>query len=93
LEIFGRRVTELFVDVVPASFCCDELEEWYFKLFFYNFLLDWMEIMKKLREMPEEQHQELLLEYKEMGVFDKMFRFPRNRSESTERKVGGSEES
>lgn len=93
LEIFLRRVTELFVDVVPASFCCDELEEWYFKLHFYNFGLDWVDVMKKLREMPKEQHQALLLEYKEMGVFDKIFRFPKNRSESAERKVGESEES
>ena len=31
LEIFGRRATELFVGVVPATFYCDELEEWYFK--------------------------------------------------------------
>lgn len=91
LEILGRRATELFVEVIPASFCCDELEEWYFKLYFYNFGLDWMETMKKLREMPKEQHQELLLEYKEMGVLSKVFRFPRSRSESIERKVGGSD--
>ena len=32
------------------------------------FGLDWMETMKKLREMPKEQHEALLLEYKEMGV-------------------------
>jgi hypothetical protein len=29
LEIFGKKTTELFVEIVPASFCCDELEEWY----------------------------------------------------------------
>jgi hypothetical protein len=82
LEIFGRRVTELFVDVVPASFCCDELEEWYFKLYFYNFGLDWKEKMKELREMPKEQHQELLLEYKELGVFERVFRFSKSQSEA-----------
>jgi hypothetical protein len=43
LEIFGRRTMELFVEVMPASLCCDELEEWYFKIYFYNFWLDWLE--------------------------------------------------
>jgi hypothetical protein len=32
LEIFARRATELFVYIMPASLCCDELEEWYFKI-------------------------------------------------------------
>jgi hypothetical protein len=40
LEIFGKRATELFVEIAPASFCCDELETWYFKVYFYNFWLD-----------------------------------------------------
>ena len=54
LEIFGRRATELFVDVVPDSFCCDELEEWYFKVYFYNFWLDWMESIKELPQNAKE---------------------------------------
>jgi hypothetical protein len=37
LEIFGRRATELFVETLPASFCCDKLETLYFKVYFYNF--------------------------------------------------------
>ena len=53
LEIFARRAMELFVDVIPASLCCDELEEWYFKMYFYNFLFDWLESVQKLREMPK----------------------------------------
>jgi hypothetical protein len=32
LEIFARRTLELFVEVMPPSLCCDELEKWYFKL-------------------------------------------------------------
>ena len=60
LEIFARRATELFVDVMPASLCCDELEEWYFKLYFYNFLFDWLESVQRLREMPKERHDALL---------------------------------
>lgn len=78
LEIFGRRSMELFVEVMPATLCCDELEGWYFKLYFYNFLQDWFEMVSKLRDMPKEQHQALLLERKEMGMLDRVFRFPRS---------------
>jgi hypothetical protein len=77
LEIFGRRGMELFVEVIPASFCCDELEEWYFKLYFYNFWLDWMESIQQLRNMPKEQRDALLCERREMGLLDKVFRIPR----------------
>ena len=86
LEIFGRRATELFVEVVPASLCCDELELWYFKVYFHNFWLDWMESVKELREMPKEQHDALLCERKKMGLLDKVFRLPRNQPTPTEKK-------
>jgi hypothetical protein len=83
LEIFGKRATELFVEVAPASFCCDELEEWYFKLYFYNFMQDWIENVKDLRKMPKEQHEELLCERREMGMLDHVFRIPRSRPETS----------
>jgi hypothetical protein len=74
LEIFARRATELFVDVMPASLCCDELEEWYFKIYFYNFLYDWIESVQQLRELPKERYDALLGERREMGFLDKVFR-------------------
>jgi hypothetical protein len=77
LEIFGRRATELFVEIVPDSLCCDELEKWYFKLYFHNFWLDWMESIKEVREMPKEKREELLLERGEMGLLDRVFRLKR----------------
>ena len=77
LEIFGRRATELFVEMVPASFCCDELEEWYFKIYFHNFTLDWLEQVGQLREMPKEKRDALLLERREMGLLDRVFRLKR----------------
>jgi hypothetical protein len=80
LEIFGRRVTELFVEVVPDSFCCDELEKWYFKLYFYNFCLDWQESIQQLRKMPKDQYDALLCERREMGLLDRVFRLPKNHS-------------
>lgn len=82
LEIFARRATELFVDIMPASLCCDELEEWYFRLYFHNFLLDWTESIQKLREMPKERHDELLCERKEMGLLDRVFRLHRSQPRS-----------
>ena len=83
LEIFARHAMDLFVNVMPASLCCDELEGWYFKLYFYNFWLDWMESIQKLREMPKERREELLCERREMGMLDKVFRIPRSRPETT----------
>jgi hypothetical protein len=77
LEIFGRRATELFVEIVPDSLCCDELEKWYFKLYFYNFWLDWTDSINKLREMPKKQREALLFERREMGMLDRVFRLKR----------------
>jgi hypothetical protein len=85
LEIFGRRAMELFVEVIPDSFCCDELEEWYFKVYFYNFWLDWLESVEQLREMPKERHDALLYERREMGLLDKVFRIPRIQPETSKK--------
>jgi hypothetical protein len=79
LEVLGRRATELFVEVVPQSFCCDELETWYFRLYFYNFWLDWTEQIQTLRKMPKEQKSTLLVERREMGMLDRVFRFPKSK--------------
>lgn len=75
LEILGRRITELFVDSIPTLLLCDDLERWYFKLYYYNFWLDWKEKIKSVREMPEEQRNLVISDYRESGVFDMVFRF------------------
>ncbi|MGA3060169.1 MAG: hypothetical protein ABSD92_07335 [Candidatus Bathyarchaeia archaeon] len=77
LEIFARRATELFVYVMPASLCCDELEEWYFKIYFHNFMLDWLDQVDQLRKMPKEKRDALFAERKEMGMLDMVFRLKR----------------
>jgi hypothetical protein len=87
LEIFARRAMDLFVEVMPASLCCDELEEWYFKVYFYNFWLDWMESIEQLRKMPKEKRDALLLERREMGLLDKVFRIPRSQPETSKKKT------
>jgi hypothetical protein len=86
LEIFARRATELFVDVMPASLCCDELEEWYFKMYFYNFLFDWLESVEQVRKMPKERRDELISERREMGLLDRVFRLRRSQPETTKGK-------
>ena len=83
LEIFARRAVELFVGVMPASLCCDELEEWYFKMYFYNFLFDWLESIQKLREMPKERREALFCERREMGLLDRVFRLHRSQPETS----------
>jgi hypothetical protein len=85
LEIFGRRATELFVEIMPASLCCDELEEWYFKIYFYNFLYDWLESVQKVREMPKEKRDALILEHREMGLLDRVFRIKRYPPQTTQK--------
>ena len=85
LEIFAKRVTELFVDVMPASICSDELEEWYFRLYFFNFQCDWMETVKQLRDMPKERYDALLAERREMGLLDGVFWIHRNQVETKEK--------
>jgi hypothetical protein len=80
---------ELFVFIIPASVCCNELEEWYFRLYFHNFLLDWIESVQKLRDMPQKQQDELLAERREMGLLDRVFRLHRDQPEPKLRKKAG----
>jgi hypothetical protein len=88
LEIFGRRATELFVDIMPASLCCDELEEWYFKIYFHNFMLDWLEQVKQVREMPKEKREALISERKETGLLDRVFRLKRYPPTAVQKQIG-----
>ena len=72
---------------MPASLCCDELEEWYFKLYFYNFLYDWLESVQRLREMPKDRYDALFVERKEMGLLDRVFRIHRTPPDTTKEKT------
>ena len=75
LEVLGRRVTELYVETIPSLLCCDELERWYFKLYYYNFWLDWQEKLEEVRKMPQEHRETVISDYTKSGVFDILFRF------------------
>ena len=94
-EVTARRVVELFVDMIPNSLCCDELERWYFKLHFFNFLADFTDCYKRLRKWSEEERQEMLKLLEETGGTDKFFRFPRGyleRNSAEAKKVTEEEE-
>jgi hypothetical protein len=68
---------------MPATLCCDELEEWYFKMYFYNFLFDWLESVDQVRKMPKEKRDALISERREMGMLDRVFRLRRSQPETS----------
>jgi hypothetical protein len=77
LEIIFRRVLELFIFTVPKAFCWDEIEEWYFKLHFYNFFEDLEECLANVRRWSEKDRNEFLKDMKEHDMMNKVFRIPR----------------
>jgi hypothetical protein len=77
LEIVFRRVLELFLFTVPKAFCWNEIEEWYFKLHFYNFFEDLEECLERVRKWSEKDREEFLKDMKEHGMMNKVFRIPR----------------
>jgi hypothetical protein len=97
LEVIFRRVLELFMFTVPKAFCWDEIEEWYFKLHFFNFFEDLEECLANVRRWSEKDREEFLKDMKEHGMMNKVFRIPRgssneclrNRSKKQERKCNG----
>jgi len=55
----------------------DEVEEWYFKLHFYNFFEDLKECLGNVRKWSEKDREEFLLDMKQSGMMNKVFRIPR----------------
>jgi hypothetical protein len=77
LEVIARRVIDLFVETIPNTLLCDEVEQWYFKLHFYNFLADFGEVLKRVRNWPEKEKERFLRDMRETGMVDSYFRFRR----------------
>jgi len=80
-EVIFRRVLELFLFVMPNVFGCDEIEEWYFKLHFYNFFADFTECLENVRRWPEKYREEFLRDLKQNDKLNKVFRVPRGPGE------------
>jgi len=80
-EVIVRRVVDLFVEVMPMALVCDEVEEWYFKQHFFNFLADWGECLQHVREWSDKEKEEFLNDMKQRDMMDKVFRIPRSFNE------------
>jgi hypothetical protein len=50
IQLFARRATDLFVSVLSKSFCGDGVEEWFFKLHFYNFMMDLFDCIENVKK-------------------------------------------
>jgi len=87
-EVIGWRVLELFMFVMGELLGGDEIEEWYFKLHFYNFFEDLKECLERVRNWSEKDREEFLKDMKESGMLNKVFRIPRGSSVKDLRKRG-----
>jgi hypothetical protein len=54
----------------------DEIEEWYFKLHFYNFFEDLKDCLANVRRWNEKDREEFLKDMKEHDMMNKVFRIP-----------------
>jgi hypothetical protein len=76
-EIIAWRVIELFMFVMKELLGHDEIEEWYFKLHFYNFLEDLKNCLQNVRKWSEKDREEFLRDMKQNDMMNKVFRIPR----------------
>ncbi len=54
------RTIELFLLLMPTALMLDEVEQWFFKLNFFNFIERWIECQKNLHKWSKEDKQEFL---------------------------------
>ena len=92
VEIVVRRAVDLFSTVMPEAFGGGEIVKWYFKLHFYNFLVDWTECVANLNKWSEEDRREFLVDMKRDGWLDKVFRLHRGGTTDDVKVVEGDEE-
>lgn len=76
-EVLSWRVLELFMFVIKELLRHDEIEEWYFKLHFYNFFEDLAECLANVRKWSEKDREEFLGDMKRDNMINKVFRIPR----------------
>jgi hypothetical protein len=79
-EVIAWRVIELFIFVMKELLGGDEIEEWYFKLHFFNFFEDLKECLANVRRWSEKDREEFLRDMKENDMMNKVFRIPRGSS-------------
>ena len=77
-EVIGWRVLELFMFVMKELLGGDEIEEWFFKLHFYNFFEDLKDCLANVRRWSEKDREEFLRDMKENDMGNIVFRIPRD---------------
>jgi hypothetical protein len=77
-EIIAWRVIELFMFVMKELLGADEIEEWYFKLHFFNFFEDLKDCLTNVRKWSEKDREEFLRDMKQNDMMNKVFRIPRS---------------
>lgn len=77
-EVIVRRVIQLFMSIMKKLLVHDEVEEWYFKLHFYNFFADLSECLANVRKWSDRDREEFLRDMKENDMMNKVFRIPRS---------------
>jgi len=75
-EVLGWRVIQLFIFVMKELLHEDEIEEWFFKLHFFNFFEDLKECLANVRRWSEKDREEFLRDMKEHDAMNKVFRIP-----------------
>jgi hypothetical protein len=89
IQLFMRRAIDLFVSVMSSSLG-GEVEEWYFKLHFYNFMKDLTDCIENVKKWSDGDRAEFLRDMHESGMIGKVFRLPRGLSEEDKGKVARS---
>lgn len=88
IQLLMRRAVDLFVTVMSESLD-DEIEAWYFKLHFYNFMEDLIDCLKNVRKWSEKDRAEFLRDMKGSDMMNKVFRLPRWWIEEDKKKAAG----
>lgn len=86
IQLFMRRAVDLFVSVMSSSLG-GEVEEWYFKLHFYNFMADLTDCLVNVQKWSEEDRARFLKDMHESGMIDRVFRLPRGFSVEDKQKT------
>ena len=63
-EIAAQRATELFLFTMPRALMLDELEQWFFKFNFNEFLRRWIECQKNLKKWSKKDREDFLRDIK-----------------------------
>ena len=70
-DIVISRVVELFLFAMPRALMLDEVEQWFFKFHFNNFLAGWIECQKNVRKWSKKSREDFLRDIKAKPKADK----------------------